>query len=67
MPSARALLWIDRLLWTLIYGGLFTAVLGLAVRHGDPVLGWSLIVLGGLVAACGIVLVWVRSRMPQAD
>jgi hypothetical protein len=67
MPSARALLWLERLVWTLIYGGLFTVVLGFAVRGNDPTLGWSLIVVGGVVAAAGAVLIWVRSRLHETD
>jgi hypothetical protein len=67
MPSAQALLWIERLLWTLIYGGLFTVVLGFAVRENDPTLSWSLIVIGGVVAAAGAVLIWVRSRLHETD
>jgi hypothetical protein len=62
MPSARTLAWIERLAWILLYGGLFTVVLGLATlgRH-DPV-AWSLIVAGSVATVGGAVLIWVRSR-----
>jgi hypothetical protein len=57
--------WIDRLIWLLIYGGLFALVLGLATRAREAVVGWTLIVGGALAAAAGAVLIWVRSRLKQ--
>ncbi len=63
MESPAKIMWIERLIWTLIYGGMFTAVIGLATRSRDGAAGWALIVAGGLIAAIGAVLVWVRSRM----
>jgi hypothetical protein len=66
MPSAKALAWIERLIWLLIYGGLFTLVLGLATRVRDTAIGWSLIVAGAFAAAGGVVLFWVRSRLDES-
>jgi hypothetical protein len=63
MASERAMLWVERLVWTLVYGGLFSVVIGLATRAADPATGWSLIVAGAGLAAVGALLVWVRSRM----
>jgi hypothetical protein len=65
MASPRTVAWIERLIWTLIYGGMFTAVIGLATRSRDGTTGWSLIVLGAFVAAVGVVLIWVRSRLDK--
>jgi len=65
MASPRTVAWIERLIWTLIYGGLFTAVIGLATRSRDETTGWSLIILGALVTAAGAVLIWVRSRLDE--
>ena len=62
MAPAKAVLWLDRLIWALIYGGLFSVVIGLASFSRDEVLAWSLIVAGACVTATGAVLVWVRSR-----
>lgn len=56
---ARMHAWI----WALIYGGLMLMVLGFASRPYDVMLGWVMMVLGGLMAAAGFVLIWVRSRM----
>jgi hypothetical protein len=65
MPSAKALAWLERLIWTLIYAGLLALVLGLATRAREAVVGWTLIVAGAFVAVGGIVLIWVRSRLRQ--
>ncbi|MDN3922885.1 hypothetical protein [Roseateles violae] len=65
--SAKALLWIERLVWILIYAGLLAASLGLFLRLGAPeghVLGYVLMVKGGIAAAVGVVLIWIRSRFP---
>jgi hypothetical protein len=67
MASPRTVAWIERLIWTLIYVGMFTAVLGLATRSRDSATGWSLIVLGAVVAAVGVVLIWVRSRLDKTS
>jgi len=63
MASARTIAWIERLVWALIYGGLFAVVIGLATLAQDAATGWSLIVAGACVTAVGVVLVWVRSRL----
>ena len=63
MASAKTIAGVERLIWILIYGGLFGVALGLATRAEQPALGWSLVVAGGCIAAVGPVLIWVRSRM----
>ena len=65
MATGQAAVWLDRLIWTLIYGGLFTIVIGLASRTRDPSLSWALIIMGACVAAVGCGLVWVRSRLHE--
>jgi len=65
MASRRTLARLDALIWALIFGGLLTLVLGIAT-HGQAVIaGWSLSVLGGIAAAAGAALVWVRSRLRE--
>ena len=56
---------VEVLVWVLIYGGLLIACLGIAVRPGDRIFGRVLEVAGGLVTVGGIVLIWVRSRLPE--
>jgi hypothetical protein len=66
MMSAKAVAWIERLIWILIYVGLFALVLGLATLPRDEAAGWSLIVAGAVLALGGVILIWVRSRIRQA-
>ncbi|HSV51568.1 MAG TPA: hypothetical protein VLJ57_05595 [Burkholderiaceae bacterium] len=63
MATARTLARLQNLVWVLVYGGLLTLVLGLSTERTDEPVGWFLIVGGGIVAAVGFVLIWVRSRL----
>lgn len=54
---------VETLVWVLIYGGLLLVGLGLSVQRMHDPLGWSLVVIGGIGAAIGVVLIYVRSRM----
>ncbi|WP_422842525.1 hypothetical protein [Acidovorax sp. M2(2025)] len=66
MASAHALKRLDRLVWVLIYGGLFGLVLGIATaRAGSDALGWALGAGGGAVTLAGVVLIAVRSRLRE--
>jgi hypothetical protein len=56
---------LQNLIWVLVYGGLLTLVLGLATQRFDAALGGSLAVGGGIVAAIGFVLIYVRSRLKE--
>jgi hypothetical protein len=63
MASVQALARLQKVVWILIYGGLLTLVLGLSTQRTDEAVGWTLVVVGGVLAACGVVLIWVRSRL----
>ena len=63
MLSPQRIARMERLTWVLLFGGLGVLVLGLATRPFDSATAWTLIVAGGLMAAIGTVLVWVRSRI----
>ncbi len=63
MASDRTLARLDRLIWALAFGGLLLLTLGLATLRYDATTGWVLVVVGGVLAAAGFVLIWVRSRM----
>ena len=67
MASMRTLAWIERLAWSLIYGGVVAIILGVATGGAHLVAGWSLGVLGGIALAAGIVLIIVRSRLQLTD
>ena len=61
--SSKAVARLQALTWVLIYGGLLTLVLGLWVTPADDDTGWLLVAGGGLAAAMGFVLIYVRSRI----
>ena len=54
---------LDVLIWTLIYAGLLTMVLGIALIGYEAALAWSLIAAGGAVTAVGGLLIYLRSRL----
>jgi hypothetical protein len=54
---------VEALAWVLLYGGLLLLVLGLAVERAQAALGWGLVALGAVVAAVGVLLIWIRSKM----
>ncbi|MDP3166704.1 MAG: hypothetical protein Q8N06_14795 [Hydrogenophaga sp.] len=58
---------LQQLIWVLIYGGLLTLVLGLSVQRSDDAIGWSMVVGGGVLAALGFFLIYVRSRLTSTD
>lgn len=63
MASAQKLQRLHKIIWGLIYGGLLALVLGIATARTDDAIGWTLIVVGGMVAAAGVVLIGVRARL----
>ena len=63
MTSQRTIARVEKLIWVLIYGGLFCVVLGFATRRNAPATGWIMMLIGACVAAGGVALVWVRSRL----
>lgn len=60
----QRLAWLEKLAWTLIYGGLASAVLGLFVgrQDGGDALGATLITVGAIAVVVGIVSIYIRSR-----
>ena len=54
---------IEKLIWILIYGGLFAMLAGAIAHDSSGTAGKTLVVLGGIVAAAGVVLIYVRSKM----
>ena len=63
MPMTKLIARLDVAIWVLIFGGLFAVVLGFASHKVAPATGWSLMAFGGCIAAAGVVLIWVRSRL----
>jgi hypothetical protein len=57
---------LETLIWVLIYGGLLVLCLSVFVSQRSAALGGTLAAAGGLGAAVGAVLIYVRSRMKEA-
>lgn len=54
---------MEKWIWILIYGGLFLVILGIATGRTDASIGWTMAAPGALLAAVGVVLIYVRSRL----
>ncbi len=52
-------------IWVLVYGGMGLASLGFAGQRQGASFGWPTVVIGSIAVAVGLVLIWVRSRMPD--
>ena len=59
LPVAR----VELLIWVLIYGGMLSCGLGIALSRGGQGYGWGVAVAGIVAALVGVVLIWVRSRL----
>jgi hypothetical protein len=53
---------LEKLVWVFIYGGVLILCVGLFIRRADPSFGWWAIGSGALLAAVGVLLIWLRSR-----
>ncbi|MCV2369099.1 hypothetical protein [Roseateles oligotrophus] len=72
----KTLLWVERLVWILVYGGLLAFVFGLALLQLGPhslggkggglthaeVFAYFLLAKGAIAVLAGVVLIWLRSR-----
>jgi membrane protein implicated in regulation of membrane protease activity len=54
---------LEKWIWILIYGGLFLLILGIATGRVNEAVGWSVALPGVALAALGVVLIYVRSRL----
>jgi hypothetical protein len=53
---------IDKLIWVLIYVGMFVAGLGIWFMEHHLAVGWTMFLFGAGSVMAGAVLIWVRSR-----
>ena len=51
--------------WVLIYGGMLLLCLGLFLLRNAPGPAWTLVVVGPVLVAAGVVLIFVRARLPE--
>lgn len=57
---------LEKLIWILIYGGLFLVILGIATGRTAEAIGWALALPGAGLTVAGIVLIYVRSRLKDS-
>jgi hypothetical protein len=60
---SKAMARFHGLIWVLIYGGFLTLVFGLFVEGIDDATGELMVLGGGIAAALGVVLIYLRSRI----
>jgi hypothetical protein len=70
LPTTKAQNRVQTAVWVLIYGGLLTLITGYTLGltdKGGAGTGWTtantLMLLGGLATALGVLLIYIRSRM----
>ena len=54
---------LHKIIWSLIFGGLLTLILGIFVGKADDVIGWTMVATGGIMTIIGAILIYVRSTM----
>ena len=54
---------LHKIIWSLIFVGLLTIILGVFVGKTDDTIGWIMVVAGGVLATVGAVLIYVRSTI----
>lgn len=67
MLTPKTIARLENTIWILLYGGLLTLILGLFTQRADDDLGQTMVVGGGVAAAFGAVLIYVRSRVRSSD
>ena len=63
MATSLQLKRLQALIWVLIYGGLLTLVVGLSLGRYDPSAGLACVVVGGMLAVFGALLILLRARL----
>jgi hypothetical protein len=63
MATTLQLKRLQALIWVLIYGGLLTLVVGLSLGRYDPIAGPACVVMGGVLAVFGALLIFLRARL----
>jgi vacuolar-type H+-ATPase subunit I/STV1 len=59
------LLRMERLIWTLVYGGLLSLVLGYFMENSQGADPTALYAIGTLATAIGILMIFIRSRLRE--
>ena len=62
-PTDPKMAKLHKIIWALIFGGLLTIILGFFVERTGDVMGWLMIVSGGVLTVVGAISIYVRSTM----
>jgi hypothetical protein len=63
MVKKITLMWVQRLIWIYIYGGMLTISLSLFMPASETILTRVFQGVGAFFVILGVVLIYVRSRM----
>ena len=66
-PTDPSMARLHKIIWTLIFGGLITVILGIFVGKTDDTIGWIMVAAGGVLTVVGVVLIYVRSTMTSKN
>ena len=64
---AAAVARLQKWAWILIYVGIVMVAFGLSLRSSDALLAWSIGLPGAVLIVVGIMMIWVRSRIKDAE
>lgn len=62
-PTDPRMARLHKIIWTLIFAGLLTLILGIFVGNSDDSIGWMMIATGIVMTLVGAILIYVRSTM----
>jgi uncharacterized membrane protein len=62
-PTDPKMAKLHKIIWTLIFGGLLTLILGFFVGKNGHAMGWMMMTAGGVLTVIGALLIYVRSTM----
>ena len=60
-PTDPQMARLHKTIWTLIFGGLLTLILGIFVGKTDSAVGWAMVAVGCVMTVAGGILIYVRS------
>jgi hypothetical protein len=66
MERQKALDWLGRMIWILVYGGLILLIVGYRTLAESATAGWALMIAGAVITVLGFFLIWMRSRIPDS-
>jgi hypothetical protein len=66
MVSKTTLSRLQWLVWVAIYGGLLTISIAAFLGQGDSATATVMYVIGGILVAAGILMIYIRSRLRES-